>query len=164
MPYGVTLKSRTVYTRIFGGIKKQIKDATFSDIKIEHVGGTSLRVPAGKGDIDIYLAYNDEREKKSLQSILKKLFGKPAKITDPRIRFNFFVDGVEVELQLIDKKSLEAAVTLRNYLNANRLEAKRYAKSIAELRKDSREKMFKIKADFTRKAMNQPSVGRGRRR
>lgn len=57
MPYGTKLKPKSVYTSIFEFVKAKIVQAVGDDVRIEHVGGTSLKKVAGKGDVDIYIAY-----------------------------------------------------------------------------------------------------------
>lgn len=153
MPYGTDLQSSASYRKIFRSVEKMIRAATDNTISIGHVGGTSLAIPVGKGDIDVYVSYGNKKEMNELQKILTQLFGKPAKITPDRVRFNVFLNGVEVELQLTDKKKMATAIALRDYLNANPDEAKRYAKSIATLRKGFLVNMSKIKEDFAKKAI-----------
>ncbi len=153
MKYGTKLKSKNVYAKIFNQIKKQIRTGSFENIRIEHVGGTALTTPSGKGDIDIYIAFQNKKEQKKLFSFLNKIFGKPGKVTENRIRYNKIIEGIEVEIQLTDTKSMEVAVALRDYLNTHSQEARRCAKAVTELWKDFLEKMFQVKKSFSEKAI-----------
>src|SRR5262249_22036404 len=140
--------------KIFNDLRAKIQKATQKDAIIEHVGGTSLKKPSGKGDIDIYIAYTNKNSRKEMESVLTKLIGKPGKITTNRTRYNIIIDGIAVEIQLTNESSLGAAVALRNYLNKHSNEAKSYAKSAAKMRKDFLDKMFKLKSSFTQKAVS----------
>jgi hypothetical protein len=85
------LKSRSFYKRIFRQVENSIKKAYDSDLVIEHVGGTSLTKPGGKGDVDMYVGYRSKAEMVRLKKVLVQLFGKPARVTPTRIRFNDYV-------------------------------------------------------------------------
>lgn len=70
MSYGTKLKSKSVYAIIFESVKAKIVKAFGTNVRIEHVGGTSLKKVAGKGDVDIYIAYENKKDLKSLQGLL----------------------------------------------------------------------------------------------
>ncbi len=154
MAYGTRLRSKSTYRRIYRTIKDEINRVGVGNFSIEHVGGTSLNTPSGKGDIDIYLSYRSKKEQNKLKAVLNIIFGKPAKVTPTRIRYNAFIDGIEVELQLIDKKSSDTAVALRDYLNAHPIEAKRYAQEVARMRKVFLTEMFEFKQTFALQAIS----------
>jgi GrpB-like predicted nucleotidyltransferase (UPF0157 family) len=156
MTYGAPLKSTATYKKIFAIVKAKITKAR-KGVIVEHVGGTSLKKPLGKGDVDVYVSFANKANQKELQKVLTKLFGKPGKITPNRVRYSLYVDGVEVEIQLTTPEQLKAAVALRNYLDAHPLVAKQYADSILKLRTQFLAKQFKLKADFVQKALNAQS-------
>lgn len=151
--YGVTLQTRKQYRSIFLLILKKIRSKVSAMVPIEHVGGTSLQQPSGKGDLDVYIGYKSTTERKIIERQLEGIFGKPAKRTIDRTRFNFFLDGIEIEMQLSDMSRLRAAVALRDYLNNSPSEAKKYAQTVAGLRKNFLAKMFTVKSTFTKKAI-----------
>jgi GrpB-like predicted nucleotidyltransferase (UPF0157 family) len=153
MAYGSILKSSATYKKFFNSIKSKIIKASKYSV-VEHVGGTSLKTPTGKGDVDIYVGYKNQTHKKELQTILTTLFGKPAKVTLDRARYNLYMDGVEIEIQLASGASLQRAVALRDYLNGNSVAAKQYASSIMKLRQQFLKDMFKVKSTFTEKALH----------
>lgn len=153
MKYGTDLKPKATYIKIFKQIKDKISEAGLKDILIEHVGGTALKTPSGKGDIDIYIAYINKKDKKEISAILNKIIGKPGKITPERVRYNLVIEGIDVEIQLTNQKSLDTAVALRDYLNKYPKEAKKYAQTVAKMRKEFLENMFKLKEDFAQKAI-----------
>ncbi len=153
MPYGNKLLPKEIYARIHTVVEIKIRKVAGKDATIEHIGGTSLKKPAGKGDIDIYVAYQSKQDLKRLEPLLTKALGKPGKITKDRIRYGLVVEGIDVEVQLISQQATNAAMALRDYLNSNPKEAKAYADYIAIMRKDYLAQMFEFKRGFTEKAL-----------
>ena len=151
--YGTRLKSHKFYRDIFLAVEKKII-RKYHAAKVSHVGGTSLKLPSGKGDVDVYVLYNSSQERNRLRIILTKLFGVPAKITKDRIRYNFYTKGVEVELQLVNQKQYDAAINLSEYLNQYPSESKKYAASVNKLRQKFLQDMYYIKSNFVRRAKN----------
>jgi GrpB-like predicted nucleotidyltransferase (UPF0157 family) len=147
-----TLKPKRTYKAIFNFVSDQIRKTVRPDLRIEHVGGTALKSPMGKGDVDIYVVYDDKKDMKNLQKILTNLFGKPVKIHEKRIRFNFYKDGVEVELQLASKEETDIAAGLRDYLVKYPRQAEIYAHGVAKIRENFRESMSDFKKKFAQKA------------
>ena len=82
--YGVTLQTRKQYRSIFVLILKKIRSKVGDMVPIEHVGGTSLQQPSGKGDLDVYIGYKGTAERKIIERQLESIFGKPAKRTIDR--------------------------------------------------------------------------------
>ena len=153
--YGVTLKTVRQYREMFKKIKKRRINILGEDVLIEHVGGTSLISPTGKGDIDVYVAYHTHKERVALERRLQGELGTYAKKTPIRTRFNYFFQGVEVEIQLSNLESLRQAVALRQYLNTHSAEAKKYASTIVKIRKSALGKMYKVKSAFSKKALKE---------
>lgn len=152
MAISQTLKSRRFYKRIFQQVEDSIKKASGSNVVIEHVGGTSIAIPAGKGDVDIYVGYRTKAEMNRLKKVLFRLFGKPARATPTRIRFNDYVEGTQIEVQLIDMESVRKSVNLREYFNEHPKEAEMYATRVNKVRQDSLKRMWQLKESYKLKA------------
>ncbi len=73
MGYGTKLKPKAYYAKVFNLLKKDILKAD-KTAEVYHVGGTSLKKPSGKGDVDIYVAYLNKNHFKKLQTVLTKIF------------------------------------------------------------------------------------------
>jgi GrpB-like predicted nucleotidyltransferase (UPF0157 family) len=149
---GNPLKSKRIYAAIYKNIAYEIRTGAHEDLRIEHVGGTSLKTPSGKGDVDIYVVYNNKKHMRALQKVITQLYGKPAKIHTERIRFNLYRDGVEVEIQVASAEETNIAVALRDYLKSNSSEAEAYTEGITKLRQAFLKKMFTFKKRFAQKA------------
>lgn len=157
--YGVTLQTEKMYHSLFLAILRKIRSKVSMTVPIEHVGGTSLKKPSGKGDIDVSIGYKNQAERKRIEGQLVSIFGKPAKRRSDRTRFNYFLQGVEIEIQLSDMMRLNTAVALREYLNTYPSEAKRYAQGIAELRKKFLGRMYVLKSSFSKRALKVKEKG-----
>ncbi|MBI4415211.1 MAG: GrpB family protein [Candidatus Kerfeldbacteria bacterium] len=153
--YGTKLLPSTKYRQMFLVMYHTIRRVVGPAVRIEHVGGTSLKKPSGKGDIDIYVEYTSSAERRRIENRLQTLFGKPAKRTKGRTRFSDFFRGVEVELQLSDTLAIDTAAALRNYLNDYPGEAKKYARQVARMRKSYLARMYKLKSSYAKKAVKE---------
>jgi GrpB-like predicted nucleotidyltransferase (UPF0157 family) len=148
------LRSKEEYASLFSGVAERIRGASGEDTYMEHVGATALASPVGKGDIDIYIPHKDEEQKQHLLRALESLYGQPANSTPDRVRFNSYVDGVEVEIQLVIPELCAEAVVFRDFLASFPEEARIYAEEVAALRSAFRTDLRRIKQSYVQKALD----------
>lgn len=105
---------------VFGKIKREIQKVLGEKIKVFHRGSTKLKI-SGQGEIDLYIPVN----KKDFNNHLKKLlkyFGEAGTIY-PLIRARFvkYINGIKVEIFLINKNSADwkNGLKFENYLKNN---------------------------------------------
>ena len=70
------------------------------------------------------------------------------------MRYNLVVEGIDVEVQLIDQASTDTAIALKEYLSNNPEEANKYAETIAKMRTAYLDKLFKFKSQVSKRAVN----------
>ena len=87
--------------------------------EIEHRGATALHM-CGKGEIDLYVRV-DRAEFQAVYRRLQAALGEPGSLEPHRARFNDELDGVEVEVQLVDREHPEerAGRACFHYLQAH---------------------------------------------
>ena len=157
--YGTPLRERTAYASLFQKIEAQLQSNASQKLTVEHVGGTSLDQPAGKGDVDVYVLYTDAIPLPNLIDHVATLFGQPAKVTQNRARFNLVFDGIEAEIQLVNAETMQASIALRDYLNKYPEERTRYAEHIAEMRQAFLKEMSEFKAGYAKRALEDQILG-----
>jgi GrpB-like predicted nucleotidyltransferase (UPF0157 family) len=126
----------------------QIRAATSKPLRVEHVGGTSLPRPVGKGDLDIYVGCASASVLRLTARQLISVFGVPANRTERRIRFNFFIDGIEVEIQVVDLAAVTDAVAFREYLRKHPKEARQYGEECTAVRRAFLASLMAIKLRY----------------
>ncbi len=142
------LRAARVYTTYYARIAAQIRRVCGHSVGVAHVGGTALKPPVGKGDLDIYVAYRGWNERRRLKVALDRFLGRPGNVTKGRIRYNTAIRGVSVEVQLADERAFRRAVMLRDYLRSHPRKAARYARMVQAIRSVALKRVSRIKERF----------------
>ncbi|MCK5465916.1 UMP kinase [Candidatus Parcubacteria bacterium] len=138
---------------VFGKIKKDIQQV-LGKVKVVHRGSTSLKI-AGQGEIDLYIPIVDNKFNKYLKKLIKH-FGKVGTVYPlERARFVKYIDGIKIEIFLINNKSKgwKEGLIFEDYLKNNSEELKKY--EILKIKHDglSTRKYYKPKIVFLNKIL-----------
>ena len=117
---------------------------------IEHRGATALRI-IGKGELDLYVRADVELFPSVLDT-LQAALGAPGSLEPHRARFNDQVEGIEVEVMLVDKDHPEelAGRLVFHYLQAQPEAAEAYAEVKRRYASISRREYYRQKHRFLR--------------
>lgn len=142
------LRAARVYATYYSIIAAQIRRVCGHSTKIAHVGGTALKPPIGKGDLDIYMAYEGRNDRRRMKQALDRALGRSGNVTRGRVRYNAAIRGVSVEVQLTDERAFRQAVILRDYLRVHPRKAAQYVRRVRAIRDPARERVGRIKERF----------------
>lgn len=119
VPYDSKLNSQA------NEIKKSIA-ANFPELKFYLFGSAALKI-AGRKELDIFITTQDQIKEKYLNELEKK-YGKPSKIRNDYVEWDFILKGVPVELTLSRENSKEFRHQLKvfNFFKSNAQSLKEY--------------------------------------
>jgi GrpB-like predicted nucleotidyltransferase (UPF0157 family) len=118
--------------------------------EIEHRGATALHM-LGKGEIDLYVRV-DRAEFQAVYDRLQAALGEPGSLEPHRARFNDEIEGIEVEVQLVDRAHPEecAGRAFFRYLQAHPEAVEAYAAVKRKYASISRRAYYRAKYRFVR--------------
>ena len=128
--------------------------------EIEHRGATALHM-LGKGEIDLYVRV-DGAAFQAVYDRLRAALGEAGSLEPHRARFNDEIDGVEVEVQLVDRDHPEerAGRAFFHYLQAHPEAVEAYAAVKRQYAPISRRAYYRAKYGFVRAILAQ-AAGEG---
>lgn len=114
IPYDIKTKN------VFNTIKQEILSFLGEDAEVLHKGATNMGI-SGKGDIDVYIPVEpSDFDQKYIK--IKNIYGEPGSFYPlERVRWNKEVEGIEVEIFLINKThpGWTESVLFEDYLNSH---------------------------------------------
>jgi GrpB-like predicted nucleotidyltransferase (UPF0157 family) len=127
-----------------------LREIVGPESEIEHRGATALHI-LGKGEIDLYVRV----DRAGFQAVYRRLqaaLGEPGSLEPHRARFNDEIDGLEVEVQLVDREHPEerAGRACFHYLQAHPGAVEAYAAVKRTYAPVSRRAYYRAKYRFMR--------------
>ncbi len=144
------------WANIFEQERKSLNKRLGDNIKIEHVGSTSIPGIESKPIIDIALGYYDDSQKEKIFNLLKSA-GYEDMGEKGKIDYRFFAKGSDnnrthyIHAVKINSSSWNECILFRDFLLKNegaRNDYNKLKKELAEKYKDIREKYTEAKAEF----------------
>jgi len=134
--------------RLFNEVKKEIHNLLGPEVKVEHVGASSLGI-SGQNEIDVSIVINKDKFDEYI-SKLETVFGPvKAKYVD-RVRFEEKKEGKKIDLKLIDvdHSNYKKSKVFENYLKNNPEELERYKLIKEESNGQTVKEYYRRKTEF----------------
>jgi GrpB-like predicted nucleotidyltransferase (UPF0157 family) len=137
---------------------RRLRETVGPEPEIEHRGATALHM-LGKGEIDLYVRVDRAAFQAAYDRLLAAL-GEPGSLEPHRARFNDQIDGVEVEVQLVDRDHPEerAGRAFFCYLQAHPDAVAAYAALKRRYAPISRRAYYRAKYGFVRAILAQAAA------
>ena len=152
------------FVDIFRRELDKISSILDSDCQVEHIGSTSIPGMAGKGVIDIMVAFNSKGELNSGVNLLKNYYypsddnsGRNGRVFMRSSKNESVAGDIHLHLLTKDNPDFLNVLLFRNFLINNPADQKAYAELKYKLKKevgDDRKKYTELKNDFIKNVID----------